>query len=187
MKRGLIDVDGVVADLMGGFEWFIREQFGMELRPREITTFRVIRSPAHQDLHQAIDLDQRLTEFLARPDCYDHSPVIDGAKDAIEVLRGYFGHELAFVTAILDESPESYATKFRWLDRNFPGIPVISCPSRQKCWVEGDYGIDDRWDTCERWMKAGVAPLLFRQPWNEAPPGARSFDWREIVDVIGSI
>lgn len=183
--RVLIDVDGVVADLMGGFEHFIQMEHGLELRPREITTFHIARSPAHATLDAKLDLDRQLADFLALPNCYDHVDVIEGAAEAIDTFLEN-GFEMAFITATLKESPESYAPKFRWLTKNFFGIPVISCPSEQKCWFQADYGIDDRYDTCQRWLKSGVTPLLFRQPWNEAPFTARRFNWSEITDELCS-
>lgn len=182
--RLLIDVDGVVADLMRGFETFLRGKYEVELRPREITTFHLANSPAHRVLHEQIDLDANLAEFLALDDVYERFvDPITGAYEGIHTLES-MGVELAFVTATLHESPESYAPKYRWLDKRFPGIPVISCPSRQKHWFSADYGTDDRYDTCERWRAAGVRPLLFRQPWNEAPDGTPSYDWNGILGVL---
>lgn len=180
-----IDVDGVVADLMGGFEAFIRARHGLELRPREITTFHIARSPAHRELHRQVDLDRSLVDFLALPDVYQRfvRPV-EGVERAIERLRRADHLDLAFVTATLHDSPESYASKYRWLDLLFPRVPVISCPSGQKHWFHLDYGIDDRFDTCQRWEGAGTCALLFRQPWNEAPADHPSFDWEEACDVI---
>jgi len=182
--RLLVDVDGVVADLMGGFDRFIRAKHGLELRPREITTFHIPRSPAHRELDERICLDTNLAEFLALPDVYqDYVDPIPGARSALAAIRDA-GHEVGFVTATLHDSPESYASKYRWLDKHFGRVPVISCPSGQKHWFVADYGTDDRWDTCERWAAAGVKPLLFRQPWNEAPPGTPSHDWAGICEIL---
>jgi 5'(3')-deoxyribonucleotidase len=184
--RVLVDVDGVVADLMGGFEQFIRGKYSLELRPREITTFHIAKSPTHVGLHERIDLDSNLEEFLALPSVYqDFVHPVPGAVEAIPRLTAA-GHEVGFVTATLHESPESYASKYRWLTRYFGRMPVISCPSGQKHWFAADYGIDDRGDTCERWRSAGVRALLFRQPWNEAPEGTPSYDWTQILDILGA-
>ena len=190
--RVLVDVDGVVADLMGGFERYLRARRGVELRPSEITTFHLASSPAHAELHKQIDMDKSLAEFLALPDVYrDYVTPIEDAVRGINRLQTAYTRgltrepiEIGFVTATLRESPESYAPKYRWLDQHFPGTPVISCPSGQKHWFTADYGIDDRFDTCERWRKAGVRPLLFRQPWNEAPEGTPSYDWERIVLLV---
>ena len=171
---------------MGGFEHFIRERYGLELRPWEIRTFHIVNSPAHRQLHAEIDLDKQLADFLALPNCYDHVDMIDESLLGVASLMSA-GYDLAFITATLKESPESYAPKFRWLAKNFPGVPVISCPSQQKHWFTADYGIDDRYDTCQRWLNSGVKPLLFRQPWNEAPAGERSFNWLEIIDELCSL
>lgn len=180
----LVDVDGVVADLMGGFERFIRDRYSLELRPWEITAFHIAKSLAHVELHERIDLDRNLTEFLALPDVYqDYVHPVPGAEEAIPCLVAA-GIDIGFVTATLHESPESYASKYRWLTTRFGRLPVISCPSGQKHWFAADYGIDDRGDTCERWRSVGIRPLLFRQPWNEVPPGTKAYNWKEIVDEL---
>lgn len=188
--RVLVDVDGVVADLMGGFERFIWGKYGLELRPREITRFHIPESPAHRELHERVDLNANLAEFLALDDVYERyvHPVF-GAQEGIHELQGA-GVELAFVTATLHESPESYASKYRWLAKRFGRLPVISCPSEQKHWFSSDYGIDDRGDTCDRWNDVGILPLVFRQPWNEVPEGTQTYDWEEIcaaiIDPVGA-
>lgn len=182
--RLLIDVDGVVADLMGGFERFIWGKYRLDLRPREITTFHLAKSPAHQELHARIDLDRQLADYLALPNVYeDYVSMVPGSQAAIRELQ-HAGVDMAFVTATLHESPDSYASKYRWLFKRFGRIPVISCPSGQKHWFRADYGIDDRADTCERWREAGVHPLLFRQPWNEAPEGTPTYDWEAICAAL---
>lgn len=178
--RVLVDVDGVVADLIGGFERFVFDKYRLELCPWAITRFHIPESPAHRELHERIDLSANLAEFLALDDVYErYVHPVPGSQDAIQELQAA-GVELAFVTATLHESPESYASKYRWLTKRFGRLPVISCPSDQKHWFSADYGIDDRGDTCARWSKHGVQPLLFRQPWNEVPEGTQTYDWGEI-------
>lgn len=182
--RLLIDVDGVVADLMDGFEQFLFERTGYLLRPNLSTTHRISRSPAHAEMNERFDLDARLTEFLALPNVYeDYVKLVPGVKESIDALYEV-GHEIGFVTATLWTAPESYGSKMRWLDRLFPEIPMLSVGSGEKHWVTGDFAVDDRFDTCLRWRLAGVTPLLFRRPWNEAPPGTRSYDWKEIMDEL---
>lgn len=180
-----VDVDGVVADLMGGFEDFIWAEFGLRLRPEEITRFHIAKSPAHRELHEKVDLDRQLARFLAVPDVYEMfvSP-IPGAVEAVARLAEDPHLELVFITATLHESPGSYAAKYRWLDHHFPRVPVISCPSGNKHWFDLDAGIDDRFDTCQRWERSGVTPLLFRQPWNEAPEDFPSYDWEGVLRAI---
>lgn len=180
--RLLLDVDGVVADLMDGFERFFLNRTGELLRPNLSVTHRISHSPAHAELHARYDLDQQLTDFLALPNVYhDYVELVPGAKESIDSLYRA-GHEIGFVTATLWTAPESYGSKMRWLDELFPEIPMLSVGSGEKHWVTGDYAVDDRYDTCLRWSQAGVTPLLFRRPWNEAPPGTRSYDWKEIMD-----
>ena len=182
--RILVDVDGVVADLMGGFERFFLEETGRRIDTRKSTTHRMSRAPEFIDLHREIDLDDMLHRFLSVPDVYqNYVELIPDAHESIEYLLDE-GHVLGFVTATLWSAPCSFESKFDWLNSIFPYVPMLSVGSAEKHWVTGDYAIDDRYDTCTRWENAGVRPLMFRQPWNEAPAGTPSYDWRGIVAEI---
>lgn len=185
--RVLIDVDGPVADLMDGLEKFIRERTGHELKPNTSLTHRISRSPVHAELNELIDLDRCLHDFLSLPDVYQEYvlPVPDSVE-SIHRLK-FSGYELGFVTATLWTAPSSYSSKMRWLDKHFPGIPMLAVSSSEKHWVTGDYAIDDRYDTCFRWGLEGVKPFLFRRSWNEAPPGVKSYDWKEIMDEFATL
>lgn len=183
--RILIDVDGVVADLMKGFDLWMRARHGVSLGVENMVTHRISLSPNHRELHAALDLDIMLRDFLSTPNVYqDWVEPIDHACTAITTLRAK-GHELGFVTATLHSAPSSYGSKLRWLNDTFGRIPMLCVQSGEKHWVSGDYAIDDRYDTCERWRASGVTPLLFRQTWNEAPPGTKAYDWKEILDELG--
>lgn len=180
--RVLIDVDGVVADMMDGFEAFLWETTGELLQPNLSTTHHITESPNHAEMHARIDLNRQLDLFLSLPDVYqEYVALVPGAKESIDRLYSA-GHEIGFVTATLWTAPVSYVSKLRWLNEHFPGIPMLSVGSREKHWVSGHFAIDDRFDTCERWLDAGVTPLLFRRPWNGAPLGTKTYDWKEITD-----
>ncbi len=181
--RYLVDVDGVVADLMGGFERFFLERTGERIDSSLSTTHSISKSPAHANLNSRFDLKRLVDQYLGLPDVYqDYIGLVPDASWAIRELDRR-GHEVGFVTAILKAAPSSYVSKARWLDEHFPGIPLLTAASEEKHWVTGDRAIDDRYDTCFRWEQVGVRTLLFRRSWNEAPPGTRSYDWREIVDA----
>lgn len=168
---------------MRGFNRFVWETRGWSIDAMQSTTHRISRSPLHAQAHAALDLDACLAEFLDLDDVYRrYVPLIDGAFDSVHELGTR--HEVAFVTATLWESPMSFGSKLMWLDDHFPGVPMISVGAEHKHWVAGDFAIDDRHDTCVRWTSAGVKTFLFRQPWNEAPPGTPTYEWKEITDEL---
>jgi len=182
--RFLIDVDGPVANLMDGFATFFWNVTSERLDPFRSSTHRISQSPELADLHARFDLDALLTEFLSIRDVYQRFvPLTHGAWESIHDLLE-LGHEVGFVTATLKTAPSSYASKLLWLRDIFPDVPMLAVAADQKHWVTGDYAIDDRYDTCLRWRLEGVTPLLFRLPWNEAPPNEPSYDWKEIMKAV---
>lgn len=210
----LVDVDGVVADLMGtrlpngtlmgkgGFERFFEERTnGGILLARRSTTHSIARAPELAELNRAFNLERMFTEYLSLPDVYqDYVDVIGSydlpspssefsdARDAITRLMD-LGHGVVFVTAVWERAPSSYDSKRRWLAEHFPGNPMIVASSQCKHMVRGNVAIDDRYDTCKRWIQSGNVSrvILFNQPWNEAPPDTtyRYNDWDEIVRSQG--
>lgn len=172
----LVDVDGVVADLMGGFDRWLNEVHGERIPKELITKFNIPTSPALAELHAKVDLGTALARFLAVPEVYEE--YVDPVEGAIDALREISSKvETVFVTATLKEAPESYVSKFNWCKKHFGEIPMIAAPSRYKHAVTGRWIIDDRWDTCERCAGQGVKPLLFGAPWNEAPEHVTRYDW----------
>jgi 5'(3')-deoxyribonucleotidase len=184
-RQWLIDVDGVVADLMSGFEVFFLERHGTVLRHWESDRHRIARSTAHRELHERFDLDRQLTDYLSIPDVYQrYIPPISGSQRVITRMIE-LDDDVRFVTAILHKAPSSFASKLEWFEEHFPGIPMMTADSHSKHWVVGDYAIDDRFDTCSRWEASGTKALLFQQPWNEAPEGTPRYRWEDIAHVVG--
>lgn len=180
--RVLIDVDGVVADLMGGWANFFYDRTGEYLVPEKSLRYHIAESEFHADLHRRFDLDRQLVDFLSEPDVYQrYVHPIEGAVPAIDALVDAGRYQLGFVTATLKKAPSSYESKMRWLEDYWPGVPMLAVGAHEKHWVSGDYAIDDRYDTIIRWQDAGVRSLLFRQPWNEAPHGTPTYNWKEIL------
>lgn len=182
----LVDVDGVVADLMLGFSRWLDERHGEHLDVSKITCFNIPRSPALRKLHDRVDLDRCLDSFLGTDNVYEtYVTPVSGAVEALKSLSELV--EPVFVTATLKNAPQSYVSKFRWCRERFGDLPMIACPSQLKMMVRGVIGIDDRWDTCERWRGQSMFALLFRAPWNEAPSNEKSHDWPEIIDAVDGI
>lgn len=184
--RILVDVDGVVADLMGAFIEFAAIK-GCIIRMQDITAHTISKSKELKHLSTTFDLDDMLREFLSIDNCYDAVMEIEGSSKTLKALSKR--HDLVFLTATMKSAPQSYASKFNWLQRRFPKIPVLTAPSEYKHWVAGDILIDDRYDACSRfsaaWPNGRIgASFLFGQPWNEAPESVPRHDWKTILECL---
>jgi hypothetical protein len=197
-KKLLCDVDGVVADLMGGMSSWLELCGFPPVDPRDITLFD-IRKAARQPELIRLDDELRSDEFgwpepdgdggingafmtFMRGEAYDYVKPIAGAIEGIAELQEHY--DVRFCTALMEAAPEHVPSKMAWMKRHFPTVPYFTAPSKLKMEIKGDLGIDDRYDTCMRWEEVGTKSFLFGQAWNEAPDGHPRYDWSTIVRAI---
>lgn len=206
-----IDVDGPCADLVGGFlRWFNSpDRDWYQHIPYEVTRDMVT---SHNDMGSSprirkVDRAMRrwyrdrcseygqdgphggfggaFLQFMRQPTVYtDYIEPVAGAPEAVARLQETC--DCMFVTALMKRANQHVPDKLDWIGQNFPGIPISTVPSEYKWWVRPHFGIDDRWDTVDRWLKAGVHGLLFKTPWSDDPSWAARHDWNSILEVIGS-
>lgn len=199
----LCDVDGVVADLMGGFaDWM--ESMGLpSVHPSQINLFdirRTAREPHLSDLDDYLrthhwpeeggdgGINGAFMSFM-RGEAYDWVKPIEGALLGVRDLMET--HDVFFVTALMKAAPDHVPSKMRWMERYFPEVEYFTAPSKLKQMIGGKMRgtlgttmIDDRYDTCQRFQEAGMNALLFRQPWNEAPEWVTTHDWDSIPGAL---
>ena len=197
----LSDVDGVVADLVGGLRKFINERYGFDFDPSEVAYHNDMgRSPKLADLNEELKrwypgdgpdagFGGAFTCFMRDPNVYmKYVDPIPGAVDAIADIRGKY--DVIFVTALMKGARDHFRSKMEWIERWFPNLPIVTCPSSEKWRYSGTYAVDDRWDTCQSWINGGNIKdiFLFKQPWNEVPPylgdGWHASEWDEIVEMM---
>lgn len=196
----LCDVDGVVADLMGGFaDWL--KLMGADMPMIDISKIEMFDIRQASRLPSLIETDERLRargmwpapdgeggingafmEFMHGWDAYVDVEVISGAREGILELQE--DYDVRFVTALMDAAPEHIPSKMKWMKNYFPTVPCFTAPSKLKMDIRGDIGIDDRYDTCMRWEAVDVRSYVFKQSWNEAPEGHPRYDWSNIVKAI---
>lgn len=194
----LCDVDGVVADLVGGMRRWLNRTYQLDFDPIDVLYHdRMGRSPGLKDLNEKLkrwfpeEADAEYNGFGGAFRCFmkdrevygEYVVPINGSVEAIAALR--HAYDIVFVTALMKSARDHFRSKMEWIERWFPGIPIITAPSGEKWRVRGNpsgrtYAVDDRFDTCTRWADNGVISFLYRQPWNEAPAGTKNFDWAEI-------
>ncbi len=166
--RLLVDVDGVVLDLMGGFSRYLfmggddpMKGVPAAARPfdrSEVTRHKLGRCPGLEGHWPAF------VEFMRSEDPYRWTLP---HRDAIDSLgRIAERHEVVFTTATMSQAPTSYASKFERLrDLGMP-YEVCSIPSELKRHFRGDIGIDDRADICLGYVAAGTPSICFVRPWS---------------------
>lgn len=166
--RVLLDVDGVLADLVGE----LCRRFP-EMREEQVTEFEFAKC--------ALPVPVRsLYEAMEEPGFAASLAWYPGAKDAVHAILAK-GHEVAFCTSPMKTSPTWMWERQEWLRAAFPDLPVIFAQRKQ--WVAGDVLVDDREQHCDAFAEAGGESFLIMRPWNTH---ARRLTWdlAEVVRVL---
>lgn len=160
--RILVDMDGIVADFIGGLWEEIGLDFG-ELVASKCSAERIVDfyglergvAPEHRAWVGNVD------DYFRRAGFFYGLKPIEGALDALRDLIDA-GHEVCIVTSPC--TPASAMEKMQWLKRNAPFIPadqVFIC--KKKHYVVGDVLIDDAPHNADSykavWQKSFVATL----------------------------
>lgn len=133
-----LDCDGVLANFSLGF----KQEFGSS--PEEF-----------EDKHGSSYFWTRIRQT---PHFFERLPLMSDARELYEAVK-------PLRPIILTGCPRgSWAElqKMRWRDRHFPGVPMVTCMSKQKkdyC-RPGDVLIDDRDHFRELWEQAGGTFIL---------------------------
>ncbi len=178
------DIDGVFADTMNLFLDIARDEFNINwIKYEYITSY---------NLEECLDIDKKvIDEILDRiVDGRYHAPLkaIDGAPEVLTRI-GKSHCPVLFVTA----RPKTGAI-CEWIQNVLPlelsSIEVISTDSfESKADVLLEKGVkyfvEDRLETCCFLKKAGVEPVLFRQPWNmKSHPFIEVSTWKDIESLV---
>ena len=95
------------------------------------------------------------------------TPEADQLVDYCRIIRDQKDWELKFLTAIPrnNDLPWAFYDKMRWVDRNFPDIPVMFGPysdDKYKHCRPGDILIDDRTSNMTSWRAVGGIGIQHR-------------------------
>ena len=174
MRTVLCDVDGILADFIGGIclciPWWQPERFthfdmSPHMTPEEISFFNeAYNSPG----------------FCVGLDWYK------GAKGMLESVK-----LMARVVALTAPGPSNtwHAERIEWLRGSIHPKDIIFADSKHKPLIRGDILIEDRLETANDWSKAnpdGVA-LLIDRPWNRGVVTGkvnRMNAYHEVVDFV---
>lgn len=172
-QRICVDMDDTMADTVGKHLERYNAEHGL--------------SVTKKDLHGKWLWDhvpeghrETLLGYMRSDDFFEELDVLPGAVAVLERLQEHY--EIFVATAAM-EFPNSFASKFRWLQKNFPYIHYrnyVYCGN--KSILHADYLIDDMPRYLQRFSGQGV---LFSSPHNALVTGyPRVENWAEAEEYF---
>lgn len=186
--RFLIDVDGVVADLVP----YILEHLEEKFPSLDIPLIADIQSDLFSIESSPLPPEalQYTLEWLLKPGFGKNLPVSKGAQDAVSQIREA-GHDVFWLTAPWWGAPMWEHDRRHWIAKNFKDghDRVIFAHSKYVC--AGSVFIDDRVKNVREWQRdnpSGKA-LLFTQPWNSHTKydGYNRFTWEDTDNLLQTL
>jgi 5'-nucleotidase len=175
MKRILVDVDCVIADLMDEWLGMYNAEYNDTLTAGQITSWGM------EEFVKG-ECGTKIYDYLWLPNLYDYVKPIDGAITGVRWLRRH-GFDVRFVTSGL------HAGKAKWLGNQglllgeFPLYSPDLIVAHDKSIIKADIMIDDNVKNCESF--SGFA-IVFGQPWNShaASQHLRADDWADVIQLL---
>lgn len=170
MARLLIDMDGVLADLVT--KWFrtYNEEYDDAIAPEMMKEW----GP-----HKVAKAGRSIYKYLGQPGFFRDLEPLPGAIDGVRALLDR-GHEIVIVTA----AKNGHRDKLEWVWTNLPFLPrdnVIF--AHRKELVRGDILFDDAPHNLEAFSAYGT-PVAMAYPYNEGVPYSRVDSWPAFVDLV---
>lgn len=170
MKRLIVDMDGVMADIYGRLLALDQQKTGIARTPDEVTG--IPESEAFP----------RLLEYVHSPGFFREAPVMRDSQKILSDLNSAYD---VFIVSAATEFPLSLAEKQAWLKEHFAFITwqqLVLCGSKRV--VHGDIMIDDHFKNLDFFTGR---TLLFTQPHNQRADSRRHErvdSWRQIAEKL---
>lgn len=173
MKRILVDIDAVVADLMTVWLGLYNKEYEDSLELQDITKWGI-----HEIVKPECGIG--IFKYLERHDLYDSVLPVDGAKTSIAWLRNH-SYDVRFLTSGIFESKAKWMYRHNLIRGDWMYSPDIIV-SHDKSLIKGDILIDDN---IENLHNFDGKRILFAQPWNEGNhPFFRADGWADVIQYI---
>lgn len=170
MKRILVDMDGVLADV---YSQFLKLEFQETGKQR---SFEDTYGKTEDEAFPYYDKHVRSEGFFGT------APIIDGSVEGLKYLNDKYE---VIILSSATEFPKSLYEKEMWLNINFPFITwqqMIFCGRKDV--VSGDVMIDDHPKNLNSFQGEKI---IFTQPHNiniTMPDCKRVYSWSEIIDEL---
>lgn len=171
MKRVIIDMDHVMADITSQYIRYYEQHTGIKVNRESL-----LGKPEDE----AFPDSKLVREFLHMPGFFRNPPVIADSQEVIEALNK--AYEVYIVSAAM-EFPQSLMEKYAWLEEHFPFIgwqQVVFCGSKKV--IAGDYMIDDHLKNLDYF---NGKTLLFTATHNvHINKHTRVHNWKEVAGIL---
>lgn len=170
MKRFLVDMDGVLADVYERVIGMEEEALGKTIDRAKLIG------------RKELSVFPRSAHRLREVGFFRSLPVMEGSIEGLKYLNDRY--EVFIVSAAM-EFPNSLQDKYEWLEEYFPFITwkqIILCGDKTP--VVGDVMIDDHLWNLNRFLGQ---KCLFTQPHNmlvQDPQYTRVNSWKEIMELF---
>jgi 5'(3')-deoxyribonucleotidase len=166
-----LDVDGVVADLVGALLRALHDRTGQLLIPEQIHSFD-LRTMLGDSMDIASDI---LSEKGFVRDIQPYPNAIDGIEQLRRIGR------VVFVTTPFHPSPTWSHERTAWLVKHTRARRRDIVLLDDKTLFCGSLLIDDAPHQLEAWTRDGRAAIRVVRPWNDGAAGLAARSWGEIV------
>ena len=187
--RILIDMDGIITDLLG--KWLDRYNDGFN----DCLTVDMVDSWHLQECVKPECSEERLFSYIKQPGFFSDLKPLPGGVEGVKELVS-LGHTVRFATAPCNA--DSAKCKIAWLDYHFRGSGIKGLDSflcHDKEWIEADLLIDDKPETLARWDVKGGMTATIEYPYNAhlmvdcmaSSCTDTQAAWEQIVDFVKRI
>ena len=170
MKRILVDMDGVLADVYSRFFYLHEKETGESLSVNDIIGLKEAEAFPNQ------------LKWVNTPGFFRSAPVMPGSQTALKLLDDMYE---VIVVSLATEFPDSLTDKQLWLHEHYPFISwkqIVFCGS--KALINADIMIDDHLKNLDNFSGETI---LFTQPHNMNmidSPHKRVDSWSEIEKLL---
>lgn len=143
--RILVDMDGIVTDLLGKWLAVYNHDFDDCLTVAMVDSWHL-----NECVRQECSREQ-LMKYILQPGFFDDLHPLPGGIEGVKRLKA-MGHDVKFATA--PAGPDCARAKLAWIDRYFAGSGLSSLDvflTHDKTWIDADLLIDDKPETLEAW------------------------------------
>jgi len=180
----LMDIDGVVCDLVPSVLTYLNDRHGLNVALNDIKEWNPSLGKDRE-----IQFSDEVNEFFKERGRVSKLPIVNGSADGVRAILNS-GVKTVFITG---RSPRHQTMTRWWLQENF-GLAdplLIHAPFGKQHWRQvfpDAVLIDDSLFEISKWEAVGGTCIVFDQPWNREVEvewyQGRVKEWSELVKII---